>query len=184
MKKRSNSLLNQMILGVISEQVVEGTLLAGLEDIVTLTHPFQCPYPQSHEILLKPSVSTASQRPNLVSRMVVLLNLARRSTTTSLVGMPAKITLKEIVLWDCQMRNHHLLLQGSATSANHEQLQVGVVYMSCPITNRTTRHKAYCPVVWTVQESSDGGLHRAKCADMGEQILTSLSGTCFESRID
>jgi hypothetical protein len=149
-EKRSTLLLNRMIRTMISERLVEGAPMVGPENIIPITHPSQCPYPQLYDILPNTPASTLgriSQKPNLASHVLVLLELAGRSTMTSIVGMVAKTILKMMVLHGCQMRSHLLLMHGSVTSANHEQLQAGLVDKSCSTMNRTTRRKVCCPQV-------------------------------------
>ena len=183
MKKKSALLLDQTIQAMIVEWV-GGAPMAGLEDV---SHPFQCPYPQLDEIPSHPPPSGPSQtlrKPNLASRVLVLLKLAGRSTMMLIVGTLANIASKMIAMWGCQMRNRPLLMHGSVTSAYHELLQAGVVDKSCPTTIRTTQHKAYYPPVLTVQESSDEGLPRSICVDTDEQILIPLSRMCFEFLTD
>ena len=147
MEKRSTSLLNRMI------RAMKGAPMTGAEDIIPITRPSQCPYPLSREVSPNTPTSTPSwtfQRLNLASRVLVLLELAGRSTTMSIAGMLAEIVLKKIVLRGCQMRSHPLPMHGSVTSANHERLQVGLVDKGCLTMKKTTRRKVCCPQVSTV----------------------------------
>lgn len=68
----------------------------------------------------------------------------------SIAGMLAEIILKKIVLRGCQMRSRPLPMHGSVTSANHEQLQAGLVDKGYLTMNMTTRSAVCCPQVWTV----------------------------------
>lgn len=97
--------------------------MAGPEDIIPIARPSLYPYLQLHDILPNTLASTPSrifQKPNLASRVLVLLELAGRSTMMSIVGMLAKVRLKTIVLRGCQMRSRLPLMHGSVTSAKRE----------------------------------------------------------------